>query len=879
MLLRTLPALVAALLLGHVQAQLTVTNAPTPNQLVQDVLLGGGVTASNVTYNGQANPPAGQLGRGSFTAVNSNLGLDAGVILSSGSVTAAAGPAANFASETLSSGSDPDLVTISGGNINDRSVLEFDFIPTGDTLRFRYVFGSEEYPSFVCSFNDVFGFFLSGPGIAGPFSNGAINIALLPSTTTPVGIYTVNNGQGNNPNDPFCPAVNPQYYVNNTGGTTVAYNGFTVVLTAFALVECGQTYHIKMAIGDAGDSAYDSGVFLEAGSFTSSGQVLPYLEPSPGVFGNTMLEGCGPFELVFQRLGDLSEEATVELIIGGTATPGVDYVPALPSTIYYAPGQEFVSIFLDVPPDPDGPETVVIMVEQLIQCAGSILQTIFNFTIDSPPPLTVTSNNLNSVCGQVNVLAPTVSGGMGQYSYLWSTGETTPTISVSPGVTTTYSVTVSDICAVEPVTVEFNVTLPIYPPMTISASPPTAIDCLASGPISVLDVTGGNNVFTYQWTLNGVNVGNTPTITVPAGPPTWYVVTVTEGCGSSIQDSVLVTTVPLDPIQITTTGNTTVICTGDEGTVGVVDVVGGNGVYSLTWTNAAGQTVGTNSSITVPVPADQTYTITVQDQCGNIGTAAVSTLTPVYAPFVLSLAPGRTICAGDSILLHAVVNGGSGYYFVDWHDMDFTDPMLWMQPWEMTQYVVTVTDQCGEQRSASATYDVEHVYIDIVVTNRGQDDWYLQAATLPYAETWLWDMGDGTMYRGNEVVHSYLNLEDHWVTLSITTPNGCAAVDSVKLEAPAHLYFPNAFSPDGDGVNDFFGPVGHSISEFEMSIFDRWGMEVFRTTDMQVMWDGRVNGSGTAKTDVYVYKYRAVGHYFPAIEGFGHVTLLKGTVD
>lgn len=889
MLLRTLPALVTALLLGHVQAQLTVTNAPTPNQLVQDVLLGGGVTASNVTYNGQANPPAGQQGRGSFTAVNSNLGLDAGVVLSTGFVTNIPNPGSNFQSDALGTGGDADLAVIGGGvQMFDKSILEFDFIPTGDTLRFRYVFGSEEYPEFVCTgYNDAFGFFLSGPGIAGPFTNGAANIALIPGSTVPVTINTVNPGVPGNAGglSSTCAQSDPNwqsntvFYVDNQTGTTVTYDGFTVVLTAFALVQCGQTYHIKMAIGDAGDGGFDSGVFLEAGSFSSSGQVLPYLEPSPGVVGNTMLEGCGPFELVFQRLGDLSEEATVELFITGTATPGVDYIPALPNTLYYAPGQEFISIFIEVPFDADGPETVIIMVEQLIQCAGTVLQTLFDFVIDSPPPLTVTSNNLNSVCGQVNTLAPTVSGGMGQYSYLWSTGETTPTISVSPGVTTTYSVTVSDICAVEPVTVDFTVTLPIYPPMTISASPPTAIDCLASGPISVLDVTGGNNVFTYQWTLNGVNVGNTPTITVPAGPPTWYVVTVTEGCGSSIQDSVLVTTVPLDPIQITTTGNTTVICTGDEGTVGVVDIVGGNGVYSLTWINAAGQTVGTNSSITVPVPADQTYTITVEDQCGNVGTAAVSTLTPVYAPFVLSLAPGRTICAGDSILLHAVVNGGSGYYFVDWHDIDFTDPMLWMQPWEMTQYVVTVTDQCGEQRSASATYDVEHVYVDIVVTNRGQDDWYLQAATLPYAETWLWDMGDGTMYRGNEVVHSYLNLEDHWVTLSITTPNGCAALDSVKLEAPAHLYFPNAFSPDGDGVNDFFGPVGHSISEFEMSIFDRWGMEVFRTTDMQVMWDGRVNGSGTAKTDVYVYKYRAVGHYFPAIEGFGHVTLLKGTVD
>ena len=148
------------------------------------------------------------------------------------------------------------LVAISGGTINNAAVLEFDFVTTGDSIKFRYVFGSEEYPEFVCSFNDAFGFFLSGPGISGPYTNGAINIALLPDGITPVTINNVNNGDNNNPNDPFCPAVNPQYYVNNATGTTVVYDGFTVVLEAKRAVQCGETYHIKLAIGDALDQAY-----------------------------------------------------------------------------------------------------------------------------------------------------------------------------------------------------------------------------------------------------------------------------------------------------------------------------------------------------------------------------------------------------------------------------------------------------------------------------------------------------------------------------------------------------------------------------------------------------------------------------------------------
>ena len=60
-----------------------------------------------------------------------------------------------------------------------------------------------------------------------------------------------------------------------------------------------------------------------------------------------------------------------------------------------------------------------------------------------------------------------------------------------------------------------------------------------------------------------------------------------------------------------------------------------------------------------------------------------------------------------------------------------------------------------------------------------------------------------------------------------------------------------------------------------MTIFDRWGQEVFRTTDVDIRWDGRINGAGVPATGVYVYMYRAVGHYFPATEGYGHVTLIR----
>lgn len=877
-------ALSCVLVSTYVSGQIAVDATMTPAQLVQNVLLGGGVTVSNVKYNGVASPATVQVGSGSFTGVGTNLGLAAGLILSTGEVDNAVGPATNFSGDANMTGSDPDLELISAGDITDRAVLEFDFVPTGDSLKFRYVFASEEYPEFICSYNDAFGFFLSGPGISGPYVGNAANIALVPGTTIPVTINNVNNGLNNNPNDPTCPAVNAAFYVDNENGVDVSYDGFTVVLEAFALVQCGQVYHIKLAVGDAGglfggDTTYDSAVFLEAGSFTSTGQVTPQLVSGVGVIGTTMMEGCVPVELVFTRQGDLSAPDTISITVSGTATPGVDYSPALPNALIYAADDSLATFVLTVPIDPDGPETIVITVNQVVSCSGSGLTTVYTFNIDSPPVLTATLADIDVTCGDVNVLEPLVEGGLGYYAFLWSTGETTPAISVSPSQTTTYTYTISDSCAVEPLTGSVTVTLPVLDPLVITVTPQIDIPCLETDVVEVLTVSGGNGVYAYQWSQGGNNLPTTQAIVVPAGPPTWYVVEVQEGCGSSVQDSVLVSQAALPPIAITTSGSVIVICPGDTTQLAITEITGGNGVYTIEWTNSSNAVVSTDYTVDVGVPADASYTISVADQCGTQGTAQISTFLPHYQQMQIFTNPDHRICYGESTVAQVSVQGGSGYFFIDWIGQDHTDPILAVQPTEETTYQVQVTDRCGAVRSNEVTVEVEAVYIDIAVNNQGQDDWFLQAATIPRAASYVWDWGDGFKSRANEVGHSFTDLEDHWVYLKVVTPNGCTARDSVLLTAPAHIYFPNAFTPDGDGVNETFGPVGHSIDEFHMVVFNRWGELLYSTEDLLKPWDGKVNGGKVANTGVYVYKYRAAGHYFPATEGYGSVTLIRGTQE
>ncbi|WP_051951267.1 T9SS type B sorting domain-containing protein [Flavobacterium sp. ASV13] len=257
---------------NFVRAQLIIDNTSfTPQQLAQNVLLGQGINISNIKFNGSSsNAISDQIAlfdNGSTT----NIGINKGIILGTGNTIIAKGPNDRSLATLPTSNSfegDADLSILTNNQpIRNVAVLEFDFVPIGNKLTFNFVFASDEYPEFVNDlYNDNFGFFLSGPGISGPYTGNAKNIALIPTSTLPVSINNLNNGKSNAGPCEYC-----QYYIDNTNGATIQYDGFTKVIQASSDVECGQTYHIKLAIANVDDNNYDSAVFIEGASFKSSG--------------------------------------------------------------------------------------------------------------------------------------------------------------------------------------------------------------------------------------------------------------------------------------------------------------------------------------------------------------------------------------------------------------------------------------------------------------------------------------------------------------------------------------------------------------------------------------------------------------------------------
>jgi hypothetical protein len=224
-------------------------------------LLGPGVSASNITYQGN------NVSSGTFSGGTGIIGFESGIILSSGQANAVIGP--NDGNDTASfdnglPGNAQLDALVPGNPTFDATVLSFDFVPQGSTLKFNYVFASEEYNKFVGqTFHDVFGFFLN-----------AQNLALVPGTNTPLTIDTVNAGNPAN----GTPASNPQFYINNAPASdplpapvqlNTEMDGLTVVLQVTANVIPGVTNHIDLGVEDVGDGLFDSNVFIQAGSFAA----------------------------------------------------------------------------------------------------------------------------------------------------------------------------------------------------------------------------------------------------------------------------------------------------------------------------------------------------------------------------------------------------------------------------------------------------------------------------------------------------------------------------------------------------------------------------------------------------------------------------------
>ncbi|MCK5782795.1 MAG: gliding motility-associated C-terminal domain-containing protein [Flavobacteriales bacterium] len=474
-----------------------------------------------------------------------------------------------------------------------------------------------------------------------------------------------------------------------------------------------------------------------------------------------------------------------------------------------------------------GVKTVTLDVSQTACATVSETHTV---TINAGPTV-IAAGLPTSICaGQSSTLSAS-----GATSYTWDNGMTGSSINVSPTSTTTYTVSgtgASGCTGIDSITVTVN---PL--PIIIVAD-----QSICGGETATLSASGAN---TYNWS----NGSTGSSINVSPSSTSTYTVSGTDVNSCENTASATVTVNPSPVINIVTTPD---YCDSGNGTA-VASGSGATAPYQYNWNTSPAQ----NTDIADSLPAG-TYTVTVSDDnaCSNAASATVGT----QAGFSLSSSSEAEHC--DQMDGSAQVTVSNAVYPLTYswsHNagLNSTDATTLSSG----TYTVTVSDgQCTR---------IEDILVEAM---DGPTAGFLLNPTVVLLEnpevnivdesigaiTWFYDFGDGYTSTLSNTIHSFNGIGEYLVMQVVTDNFGCSdtAWQTLIVNENFTFFIPNAFSPNGDGKNDYFHPYGVGIdaNTWSMRIYDRWGHTVFYTTDINQSWDGDYDGD-VDETSQGVYSY------------------------
>ncbi len=459
-----------------------------------------------------------------------------------------------------------------------------------------------------------------------------------------------------------------------------------------------------------------------------------------------------------------------------------------------------------------------------------------SYTITAPAALAITPSQTNVLCHGTPTGTATAApnGGTPTYTFNWvpapGSGQGTSQIAgLQPN--TTYTCTLSDLNACS-ITATFLIT---QPPVVVATLTANQSSCnLANGSASAT-ATGGTGVFTYSWTPSAI-----VNATAPALAAGLYTCFITDAAGCLQQDTISVHNNGVTPVAVITPVGSTTFCQGNT----VVLNAGGNGAYS--WNTGA-----TTASVTVNLP--MTYTLTVTNACGSNSTTVPVTVLPLP---IAAVTGGGAVCQGDSLILNA--SGGATY---SWNT---GSALPQIAASAAGVYTVTVGNTCGTA-IATASVTVNNVTSAFSAdSTTGYASFSVQFTdhSSPNATSWAWSFGDGSTANGQTPVHVFNTAGTYTVTETVTSAAGCTSKTTLIIivnDVISFISIPNVFTPNSDNINDIFVVNSQGISDFDMNIYDRWGIKMTELYSAQEGWDGRTIAGLPASDGTYFYILAAHG--------------------
>jgi gliding motility-associated-like protein len=434
---------------------------------------------------------------------------------------------------------------------------------------------------------------------------------------------------------------------------------------------------------------------------------------------------------------------------------------------------------------------------------------------------------------------------------------------------------------------------------TVSVTGPTAVTvnavaapttiCIGQTSNLTANPAGGTGSgYTYTWTP--VGTGSTQTVTVSPAVTTVYTVVVTDGNGCAAPPATV--TVTVNPaLNVNLVANPTPVCTGTPSTL-TANANGGNGgPYTYNWLPVG--TAGNTSTANVSPAVTTTYTVILSDGCTTPDDSAFVTVVvnpppapsftgnpltgcaPLIVNFMTPNNPSWTTCAWDfgdgSPLFSGNCNPTHTYVNPGCYDVTLTvtDANGCVGTITVPNYVCVSPNVVAQFTASPQPTDIFNT--DITFTDQstgGAISWQ-----------WYFDVLDSSNLQNP--VYTFPNDAPGCYDVVLIANNlaNCPGVDTMQvcIDPDYVIYFPNAFTPDGDGLNDNFIGVGEGIKKYEMWIFDRWGNMLYYTDDITKPWNGTVAGKSgkVCQEDVYVWKANVVDVFDKKHKFIGHVTLIR----
>ena len=523
-----------------------------------------------------------------------------------------------------------------------------------------------------------------------------------------------------------------------------------------------------------------------------------------------------------------------------------------------------------------------VIITDANKCTDTVSITVPTIPGDSAKLVTTT----NEICNGGNTGSATVNvwGGTLPYTYSWSpTGGNATTANGLTAGNYTFSVTDSNGCVYKTYA---TITQP--PPVVVTVPP----DTICIGQTATLTATGSGGTPGYTYVWNGTT--SSATFTTSPVTTTNYDVQATDanGCTSPVTPVTVAVRNPL----IVVAGPPANMCAGSSVTLSATGA-GGDGIYTYTWSPSTSLNVSTGVTVIASPTVNTTYTVVIADGCGTpqnqTTVIVIINPSPVVNLIADTLQGCSPLCVNFTDLSTIATGTDTAW---DWNFGDggtsnqqnpkhcYTKPGIY-------SVSLTVTSSNGCKSSFTINNYITVYSHPVAYFTLSPQPTNIMNPTIYFADhstdaygivNWFWQFGDGTDSTGvvRNPQHTYADTGKYCVNLQVTNTHGCVAdtIECLEIEPFFVIYVPNAFTPNGNGVNDLFTAKGVGIIKYQMWIFDRWGQQIYYTTDIYGGWNGVVQGGSSGKEaqeDTYVWLIEVTDVFHKDHRYIGRVTLIK----